>query len=142
MNGTITDSTKVHKYHVSRAKLEQSGKGRVGIHERRRDSAKRHQVLRITRADNGKRIYAAAIGLKPKERCCVIRIDRDYRDKLDVQEGAAVRLEIRKANVFETLYWYLTVNDPVVRVSSVLALISVLLGSVSIILALAGWKSL
>jgi hypothetical protein len=125
--GLILNLNKVHNLKVTKFDLRNSGLGRVGLHGCERDGANRFQIVRITNCTNGRFIDAAVIGVTESQKRC-IRLDIDARKDLDVSENKNYDLEIRKANPAQILWWYLTTRDPYLRISSILALISTLLG--------------
>lgn len=127
-----------HIFHVHEMHLNHSGLSRVALHNERRDKAKRFQIVRIMRCDNGAFIHAAVLGLRSKEPKNRIRLDRDLRDILGVRTNNCYQLEVTKCGWLRTLAWFLTVRDPVVRVSAWLAAISVGLGFLGIVLSFRG----
>ncbi|NDV53930.1 hypothetical protein [Salipiger sp. PrR003] len=136
MSGLIMREDCCHKFRVHEMHLKHSGLSRVALHHKRRDKAKRFQIVRIMRCDDGAFIHAAVLGLGPKEPADRIRLDRDLRDALGVTANTVYRLEVTKCGWLRTLAWFLTVRDPMVRVSAWLAAISVVLGVLGIVLSL------
>ncbi|MBD3680077.1 MAG: hypothetical protein HUJ27_16955 [Rhodobacteraceae bacterium] len=111
------------------------GRGRVMLHYSLRDGASRHQVVKITNAANGKCVLASSIGNDGDGSEKTIGLDYDLRTALAASVDQEYEFEIRKVGFFGTLWWYLTVPDPLVRVGAWLAAISVFLGALSIFLA-------
>jgi hypothetical protein len=115
-----------------KAPLRHTGKGRVLLHETTRGDVRRFGVVRLM-TPAGRCTYAAVIGHTKEED--VIQMDLDMRESLGLRPDEFAELEIRKANALGTLWWYLTVQDPLIRVPAVLAALSVFLGLLSVILA-------
>lgn len=137
MSGLILSDKKCHDLKVEKLDLRNTGKGRAGIHVSNRDGAGRFQIVKLTRCDNGLHVLAAVIGLNKSSPSNVIRLDRDLRNALGVDQSEdTVRLEIKRVGLPSTLWWFLTVRDPAVRVSAWLALTSVALGFLSVVLSL------
>ncbi len=135
MSGLIMRDDCCHTFQIHEMHLRHSGLSRAALHYERRDKAKRFQIVRIMRCDNGLFIHAAVLGLgagEPKNR---IRLDRDLRELLGVELGASCQLEVTKCGWLRTLAWFLTVRDPMVRVSAWLAAISIILGIMGIVLS-------
>lgn len=124
-----------HTFEVQALDLRNAGKGRAAVHYCKRDKAKRFQILKVLRCDTGAFVLAAAIGVRKNDPDDRIRLDMDLRDALGVELGKRVRLEVTKCGLLGTLVWFVTVRDPVVRVSAWLAVVSLSLGILSILLS-------
>ena len=133
MSGIIMRDSNTHEFRVTRAPEKHAGKGRVLINYKRRDNAKRFEVVRIV-TPTGLHASAAVIGHYDDP--TLIKMDYDLRDVLGLREEEVVRLEITKTGFIGTVWWYLTVRDPLVRVPAILAVWSVAFGILSIFLAI------
>ncbi|WP_380056122.1 hypothetical protein ACFE33_01820 [Falsihalocynthiibacter sp. SS001] len=131
--GIIVKNEKCHKFTIKSCPDKHSGLGRVLVHFKRRDNSKRFQIVRIL-TPKGKAAYAAVIG--HYESPDYIKMDYDLRDELGLSVGETTLLEIKRCGPFETVYWYLTARDPLIKVPAVLALTSVGMGVVSLIISL------
>jgi hypothetical protein len=109
------------------------GRKRVLIHKTQRDGAKRHQIVRLM-TQNGKYIFAEVIGVEQGKKGS-IGLDLDDRELLGLGKGDEVRIEVRKCGLLGQTYWFVSNNDPSIRIAAILAICSVLLGILSIVLA-------
>lgn len=135
MGGIICKEDCCHKFEIQKIDLRNAGKGRIAVSGKKRDGAKRFQIVRVSRCDTGERVYAAPIGVRPGE-CTVVKLDLDMRQLLNLDVGQKVRLQITKATIFGSVWWFLTQRDPAIRVSAWLALTSVFLGLLGVLLSL------
>lgn len=130
------DQSKTFELEVRRAQSSDVGKGRVLLHHSKRDGLKRHAVVRLT-SETGLSVLASAVGNDRLRHRDTIRLDYDQRNDLGVSLESKVKIEVRKVGLLGTLWWYTNVSDPLVKISSRIALISLLLGVFSMILGLA-----
>lgn len=131
--GLIIMSSKSYLFVVKKCPDKHAGKYRALINYRRRDGARRFEIVRIT-TPAGKSVRAACIGHYDAPN--VIKIDYDLRAALDLKPDEETPLEIVKCGLFGSLLWYLSAQDPIIRVPAVLAAISVGLGLLSVVLAI------
>jgi hypothetical protein len=85
-------------------------------------------------APGGLVAYAAVVGHYDDER--IIKLDYDLRKTLGFKIGQEAQIEVKKCRLLGMIRWYLTVPDPLVRVPAYLALVSTMLGLISLVLAL------
>lgn len=135
MSGFIVLSGKQKTYEVAKLDLRNAGKGRVGLHYQMRDKAQRFDIVRVMNCETGRHIFAAAIGIRDGEPNNLIKLDLDMRNALGVSVASSVSFEVRKAHSFEVLWWFLSVKDPAVRIAAWLSAVSVILGVISVLLA-------
>ncbi|WP_037546516.1 hypothetical protein [Stappia stellulata] len=121
------------KFKIRRMFKEHVGLGRTAINYKFRNGTNRFEIVRISKCD-GCKILASVIGHDLAEN--VICLDIDLRRALKVEPGDELELTVKKADLFDTIWWYLTVRDPRVRISAVLALISVVFGGLGLLLGL------
>lgn len=94
-------------------------------------------VVRINH--NGKRVFAIARGLQGRNNDPVIVMDEFVRRKLGVGAGSKIESNnIRAANRWEKLTWYLEATNPAVHVPAWVAAISLGLGVLSVLLGVVG----
>lgn len=122
----------LHKFTVKGVNAPHREKARVLVHYCRRGGAKRHDIVKIT-APTGRFAYASVIGRDVDDG--EIGLDFDQRVKLGVNLDEKVELEVRRVGLLGRLVWYLNVAPPLMRLSAWLGLISVVLGLLSLILA-------
>lgn len=130
--GLIVDRKQVNLFIVKGCPEKHTGQGRALINYKKRDGTKRFQIVRLM-APGGLVAYAAVVGHYDDER--VIKLDYDLRTTLGLKLEQEAEIEVRKCRLLGILRWYLTVPDPLVRVPAYLALLSTVLGVVSIVLA-------
>lgn len=131
--GLIVDRKNVNVFSVNRCPEKHTGQGRALINYKKRDGTKRFQIVRLM-APKGSVAYAAVVGHYDDEH--IIKLDYDLRKTLGLELGQKAEIEVRKCRLLGILQWYLTVPDPLVRVPAYLALLSTVLGLVSMLLAL------
>lgn len=131
--GIILDRANTHSFTVGRCPEKHTGQGRALINYKKRDRTKRFQIVRLT-APQGRCAYAAVVGHYDPEH--IIKLDYDLRKTLGVEVAQELEIEVKKCRLLGILRWYLTVPDPLIRVPAYLALVSTILGFISIILAL------
>jgi hypothetical protein len=66
----------------------------------------------------------------------IIKLDHDLRKALGVEVGQKVEMEVKKCRLLGILRWYLTVPDPLIRVPAYLALVSTVLGLLSVVMSI------
>ncbi len=131
--GMIANSKRVNRFVVKRCPSNHAGRGRVLVHYKKRDRAKRFQIVRIL-TPTGRSAHAAVIGhYKDPDH---IFMDYDLRDELGLNLSQTVSLEIKKCGFLGAVYWYVTDRDPMVRVPAILAIISLFLGVLGLFLGL------
>lgn len=128
------DQAKTNAFKVKLCPEKHAGQGRALINYQKRDGTKRFQIVRLM-APGGHFAYAAVIGHYDAED--VIKLDYDMRTALRIQVNEVVPIEVTRCGLYGVLRWYVSVPDPLVRVSACLALISLGLGVVSMIVAFA-----
>jgi hypothetical protein len=122
----------MHNFVVRKAPEKHTGNGRVLINYLRRDNARRFEVVHIV-TPSGKQAFAAVIGHYDEPD--MIKMDYDLRTTLGLKENEQTPLEITRCRLPGTIWWYLTVRDPLIRVPAILAAVSVILGVLSLALA-------
>jgi hypothetical protein len=132
-SGLIVDRERTHLFFVTKCPERHAGLGRALIHHSKRDRTKRFDVVRLAAA-NGHSTYAAVVGHRDNEK--VIKLDYDLREALGLDVGECARIEVTKCSMLGTLWWYLTVPDPLVRVPAFLACVSLVLGVLSFVFAI------
>jgi hypothetical protein len=132
--GIIVDHKNTNLFKVKPCPEKHTGQGRALINYRKRDGTKRFQIVRLM-APGGRVAYAAVVGHYDDDD--IMKLDYDMRTALALKIDDEVPIEVKKCGLLGVLRWYLTVPDPLVRVSACLALISMALGVVSMILAFA-----
>jgi hypothetical protein len=110
------------------------GKKRVLLHRDYRDEAHRHQIVKLT-VPSGRFVLLEVIGREEKDKN-LIGLDRDDRDHLGVELGQDVRIDVTKCGLLGTVIWYVTNNDPSIRISAILAVLSVSLGILGVLLSI------
>lgn len=131
--GLIVDLENAHSFQVKKCPEKHAGEGRVLINYKKRNGARRFQVVRLM-TEGGHTAYAAVVG--HYENDDVIMMDYDLRTALNVKLGDRLTIEVKKCRILGLLRWYLTVPDPLIRVSAYLAVLSTGLGLLSIGLSL------
>ncbi|KPA20248.1 hypothetical protein shim_32360 [Shimia sp. SK013] len=131
--GVIVKHDKTYRFTVKKCPDKHAGRGRALINYKRRDGTKRFQIVRLT-APEGLTAYAAVVGHYDDE--SIIKLDYDLRKHLNLKAEQEALIEVVKCGPISILYWYLTVSDPLIRVSACLALVSLALGVVSIVIAI------
>lgn len=131
--GIIVDRKNIYPFLVGRCPENHTGQGRALINYKRRDGTKRFQIVRLM-APGGLVAYAAVVGHYDDER--IIKLDYDLRKTLGFKIGQEAQIEVKKCRLLGMIRWYLTVPDPLVRVPAYLALVSTMLGLISLVLAL------
>jgi len=131
--GIILNCANTHSFTIGRCPEKHTGQGRALINYKKRDRTKRFQIVRLT-APQGRCAYAAVVGHYDPE--YIIKLDYDLRKTLGVEVGQKVEIEVKKCRLLGILRWYLTVPDPLIRVPAYLALVSTILGFISLVLAL------
>ena len=127
------DSNNTHSFRVKRCPEKHTGQGRALINYKKRDGTRRFQIVRLT-APRGRYAYAAVVGHYDEED--IIKLDYDLRKTLGVEIGKKVDIEVKKCRLLGIIRWYLTVPDPLIRVPAYLALVSTVLGLISVVLAI------
>lgn len=127
------DRDKTHSFVVSKCPDKHTGQGRALINYNKRDGTKRFQIVRLT-GPGGRFAYAAVVGHYDKEH--IIKLDHDLRKALGVEVGQKVEMEVKKCRLLGILRWYLTVPDPLIRVPAYLALVSTVLGLLSVVMSI------
>lgn len=94
----------------------------------------RHQIVKLT-APSGRFIFCEVIGREDSKKL-FLGLDFEDRASLGVDKGAKVAIEVRKVGLIAQTYWYVTNNDPSIRISAILALVSVALGLIGVLLSL------
>lgn len=122
-----------HAFRIAKLDFHQRGMGRAAMKYWRRNGADRFDVVRISRGD-GKFVLAAVIGHEKADD--ILQLDYDLRRRLSVNVDECVELCVEKLGWLGTICWYVTVKDPVVRISARLAVISVALGLVGLFLGI------
>lgn len=130
--GLIVDEAKTHKFIVRPCPRKHASKGRVLINFNRRDGAKRIEIVKLT-TPSGKMAYAAGNGHWDDAE--TIKMDYDLRVELGLYLDQEIAIEVRRCGFFGTLWWYLTVPDPLVRIPAFLATLSVSLGLLGAMIA-------
>jgi hypothetical protein len=110
------------------------GKKRVLLHGAYRDGAKRHQIVKLT-VPSGRFVLLEVIG-RDEEDKDLIGLDRDDREHLGVRLGDSIRIDVTKCGLLGTVVWFLTNNDPSIRISAILAVLSVSLGILGVLLSI------
>lgn len=131
--GIIVDRNNTHSFIVKSCPEKHTGQGRALINYKKRDGSRRFQIVRLT-APRGRYVYATVVGHHDEE--YVIKLDYDLRKTLGVAIGQKVEIEVKKCRLLGIIRWYLTVPDPLIRVPAYLALVSTVLGLISIVLAI------
>jgi hypothetical protein len=121
------------EFEIAELPLKHSGQGRAAINYQRRDGASRFDIVCISRGD-GRFVLATVIGHYSDDD--VIKLDYDLRALLGVLPSEKLTLEIDRVGILGTLVWYVTVRDPQVRVSAVLAMVSLGLGVIGLVLGI------
>ncbi|QFT65428.1 hypothetical protein FIU93_01465 [Labrenzia sp. THAF35] len=121
------------EFEIAELPLKHTGQGRAAINHERRDNADRFDIVRISRSD-GRSVLATVIGHYKADN--VIQLDYDLRALLGVVPSENLTLEIDRVGILGTLIWYATVRDPQVRVSAVLAMVSLGLGVIGLVLGI------
>ena len=68
--------------------------------------------------------------------CIRVKLDLDARYKLGMERDKLpleIKLEITKAGWLGSLWWFLTVRDPSIRIAAILSVVSVALGVTGLI---------
>jgi hypothetical protein len=124
----------VSKLVVKGVERREWGALRVRLHHSHRDSISRYGIAKITNVDNGQAAVAIILGHDDTEN---IFMDYDTREALGVKKGETLDFSIEKACLPRSLWWYLTIKDPLVRIPAWLAVWSIVLGVAGIALGLA-----
>jgi hypothetical protein len=131
--GMIVNQQRVHLFVVQKCPSKHAGRGRVLVNYKKRDGAKRFQIVKIL-SPTGKSAHAAVIGHYKDPR--YIFMDYDLRNELGLAVSQEVQLELKKCGFLGAVYWYMTVRDPIVRIPAILAIISLCLGVLGLFLGL------
>ncbi|MBL3576243.1 hypothetical protein JMK10_02945 [Rhodovulum sulfidophilum] len=124
---------------VRRSLKSDFGRQVARMHWSNRPFANRYDIVRISHKDN--HIFVPVLGLGEDESGHIARLGYDLRRKLNLPKDATVKeerfnLTIEKAGFWGQLYWYLSANDPAVKVPAWLAFWSVMLGLAGFLLAI------
>ena len=103
------------------------------IHREVRDGASRHQIVKLV-GPTGKFALCEVIGREDKNRS-ILGLDFEDRTSLGVKLGDVVSISICKTRIWGPLVWYMTNNDPSIRITAILTVVSFLLGVLGIVLA-------
>jgi hypothetical protein len=131
--GMIVNQQRVNRFVVQKCPGKHAGRVRVLVNYKKRDGAKRFQIVKIL-APTGKSAHAAVIG--HYEDPNHIFMDYDLRDELGLVVSQEVQLEIKKCGLPGAVYWYMTDRDPMVRIPAILAIVSLCLGVLGLFLGL------
>ncbi|WP_169583493.1 hypothetical protein [Rhodobacter capsulatus] len=97
-----------------------------------RDGAEPHDIVCLT-TTTGRYIYAEVIGRK-KASDDKLGLELTDRSNLGLSVGDRVELEVTRCGLFGKIVWYVTNNDPQLRISAILAVISFVLGMLGLLL--------
>lgn len=104
---------------------------RIGIHISKRDGADRHDIVLISR-DDGRFVSGSVIGHERKSN--ELQLDYDLRRALGANLNEELELTMERLRWPGVLHWYVTVRNPHIRISAILAIVSVGLGVVGLVL--------
>jgi len=110
------------------------GAMRVRLHKTHRNGIPRYGIAKIVNTANSKHVVAILLG---HEDAGSVYLDYDARDSLDVAKGQKLQFTVSSTSLLRRLWWYLTINDPIIRIPAWLAVWSVVLGIAGIGLGLA-----
>lgn len=108
----------------------------VRIPENHRNGIENGTVVRIWHG--GRRVFAIARGLHDRSDSVIV-MDEFVRRRLGVDRASQIDSKnIRRATRWEKLTWYLEATNPAVHVPAWVAVISLALGTLSVMLGIAG----
>jgi hypothetical protein len=123
----------VHRFKIEKIDHQHVGRKRVVIAEKLRDNALRHQIVKLT-TPTGKFVFLEVIGRSNAEEL-VLGLDRDDRTHLGIKLGEELDIEVTRCGVLGQFRWFVGSNEPNIRLTAWLALISVVLGVLSLLIS-------
>lgn len=117
------------KLTVARLSRREWGTSRVRLNKAHRNGVPRYGIAQITNNTTKKSAFAILLGHDDPS---AIFMDYDMREELGVQKGDTLDFTVTSACLPKKVWWYLSINDPMVRIPAWLAFWSVILGVVGI----------
>ena len=103
------------------------------IHRDVRDGATRHQIVKLV-GPTGKFALCEVVGRENKNRS-VLGLDFEDRTSLGVKVGDVVSISVCRTRIWGPVVWYMTNNDPSIRITVILTVVSFMLSLLGIVLA-------
>jgi len=110
----------------------------VRIHETKRNGIKSGTICRLYMKD-GKDIPIVVRGIINSDKKNYILIDEVTRERLEIDKlpiGAKITLRIRDGNVWDKIIWAAWASDPALRISMLIAFVSLALGVIALAIEL------
>jgi hypothetical protein len=131
----VWENTVAHNdtYKIAKLPMHHRDMERIGIHVSKRDGAERHDIIRVSTVD-GRSVSGSVIGHEKEK--TELQLDYDLRRALGANVDDELSLTVEHLGWLGVLHWYLTVRDPHIRTSAILAIVSVGLGAIGLVLGL------
>lgn len=110
-----------------------SGRLLVRLNKTHRGGIPRYGIANLTNSENAKSVKVLILGHDDRS---AIYMPYDIREALGVDKGRDLTFTITGVGWFGKIGWLLKTPDPAVHIPAWLALVSVLLGLISIVIAL------
>lgn len=119
---------------LSVKKLPSADAGRllIRVHHSHRYGIERYGIAKFKNLENSKDTLALVLGHDEND---AIFMPYDIRTKLGIEKGTQLSFEIETVGILSKLKWYVQSCDPAVYLPAWLAVISIILGFLSILLA-------